>query len=242
MGPPARFPTGLDNLKSVDDLIALTYQESSKHLKDFAAQRQLIGTALSILYQAATCHRKCHGGGHVLESLWARMYNLGVAAYRLSLYGLYDEALNLCRSIGEVSNLIALSVVDKKALREWLAPDKKTRLRDFSPSRVRKALERLEPTLLLVNEDWYSRFCETFTHVTPQTKPNMHNATGKGYAGGVYQSDGLTAALDELANVLVPVSMIVCRYFNFLDLFEEISTIIDSLHDERIKADSGRRP
>lgn len=232
MRPNDRFPTGLDNLKLVDDLIALTYQESSKHLKDFVEQRQLMGTTLSILYQAATCHRKCHGGGHVLESLCGRMYNLGVAAYRLSLYGLYDEALNLCRGIGEVSNLIALSVVDKKALHNWLASDKKTRLRDFSPIKVRKALERLAPTLLLVNEDWYSRFCESFTHVTPQTKPNAHNVAQKGYVGDVYQSNGLKTAFDELTNALVPVSMIICQYFKFQDLFDELSSLIDSVSDQ----------
>jgi hypothetical protein len=57
------------------------------------------------------------------------------------------KVISIC--IGEVSNLIALSVVDKKALKEWLSSDKKTRLRKFSPSKVRKALERQEPALLL---------------------------------------------------------------------------------------------
>src|SRR5947209_8723270 len=114
------------------------------------------------------------------------------------------------RGIGEVSNLIALSVVDKKALKEWLSSDKKTRLRKFRPSEVRKALERQEPALLLANEDWYARFCETYTHVTPQTKPNMHNAGGRGFAGGVYQPEGLKNTLGELATPPGAVSMLVC--------------------------------
>ncbi len=117
------------------------------------------------------------------------------------------------------SNLIALSVIDKKALAEWLSSDRKTRLRKFSPSEVRRALGCQEPTLLLADEDWYSRFCETYTHVTPKTRPNMHNASGQGYAGGVYQPEGLKNTLGELATVLGSVSLIICRYFKFSDLF-----------------------
>ncbi len=228
----ADIPSGLDHLDMLAELEAITYRESSKHLAESVTDRRMIGTAMSALYQAATCHRKCHAGPHVFEALCGRMYNLAVGAYLLALRGLYDEALNLTRSIGEVANLIALSVVDKNALTEWLSSDKKTRLRKFSPSKIRKALERHEPTLLLANDDWYSRFCETYTHVTPKTKPNMHNAGGQGYAGGVYQPEGLKNTLGELATVLGSVSLIVCRYFKFSDLFEEVSSIVGTADNE----------
>ena len=136
------IPSGLGHLKILAALEAITLRESSNNLAESKTDRRMIGTAMSALYQAATCHRKCHGGPHVLEALCGRMYNLAAGAYILALRGFYDEALNLTRSIGEVSNLIALSVVDKKALREWLSSDKKTRLRKFSPSEVRKARQR----------------------------------------------------------------------------------------------------
>jgi hypothetical protein len=226
MKTPLNVPSGLDHLEMLADLGTITYRESSKNLAESVTDRRMIGTAMSALYQAATCHRKCYAGPHVFEALCGRMYNLAVGAYILALRGLYDEALNLTRSIGEVSNLIALSVVDKKALVEWLSSDKKTRLRKFSPGQVRKALERQEPAFLLANDDWYGRFCEAYTHVTPKTKPNMHNAYGKGYVGGVYQPEGLKNTLGELATVLGSVSLIVCRYFKFSDLFGEISAIV----------------
>jgi hypothetical protein len=228
----SQIPSGLDHLKMLTQLEASTVEESSKHLAESNTELRMIGTAMSALYQAATCHRKCHGGAHVFEALCARMYNLAVGAYLLAMRGLYDEALSLTRSIGEVSNLVALSVVDKAALTEWLSSDKKSRLRKFSPSEVRKALERKEPSLLLANEDWYARFCEKYTHITPQTKPNMHNAELKGFAGGVYQVQGLEVTLSELATVLGAVSLIVCRYFKFSDLFDEISAIVNSTQDE----------
>jgi len=154
------------------------------------------------------------------------LYNLGASAYILAQRGFYDEALNLIRSIGEISNLIALSVVDKEALKEWLSSDKKTRLRKFSPGEIRKTLKRHEPSLVLATDDWYARFCESYTHVTPQTKPNMHNARSEAYVGGVYQAAGIKSALDELATFLASVAMIVSRYFKFDDLFEEISALL----------------
>ncbi len=217
----------------VAKLEAATYAQSAKRLRDVGIESQaLIGTSLSALYQAGTCHRKCHGGPHIFESLCGRMYNLGVGAYLLAQRGLYDEALNLTRSIGEAANLIALSVVDKEALKQWLNSDKKTRLKMFSPSAIRKALERQEPQLILATDDWYARFCESYTHVTPQTKPNMHNTYGRAHVGGVYQEQGLDAALSELATVLTSVAMIVCRYFKFSDLFDEISTLLRSARTE----------
>jgi hypothetical protein len=235
MSAPANIPSGIAHLKLVVKLEAATYAQSARHLRDTETESQtLIGTSLSALYQASTCHRKCHGGPHIFEALCGRMYNLGVGAYLLAQRGLYDEALNLTRSIGEAANLIALSVVDKEALKQWLNSDKKTRLKMFSPSAIRKALERQEPRLVLATDDWYSRFCETYTHITPQTKPNMHNTYGRAHVGGVYQEHGLDAALDELATVLTSVAMIVCRYFKFFDLFDEIST---SLRSARMEVD-----
>src|SRR6266481_2033646 len=191
------IPSGLGHLKMLADLETITRRESSKGLGELATDRRMIGTALSAIYQAATCHRTCHGGPHILEALCGRMYNLAASAYILALSGFYDEALNLIRSIGEISNLIALSVIDKNALRVWLSSDKKTRLRKFSPSEIRKALERQEPALVLATEDWYARFCESYVHVTPQTRPNMHNTRGQAYVGGVYQEEGFNNALGE---------------------------------------------
>ena len=118
----ADVPLGVAHLKMVDRLEGAAYAQSANHLRHSNIDTQaLIGTSLSALYQASTCHRKCHGGPHIFESLCGRIYNLGVGAYLLVQRGLYDEALNLTRSIGENANLIALSVVDKEALKQWYA-------------------------------------------------------------------------------------------------------------------------
>jgi hypothetical protein len=52
------------------------YEEETQDFSMLSAEREVLGTSLSALYQVATCHRKCFGGGHVLESLSGRIYNL----------------------------------------------------------------------------------------------------------------------------------------------------------------------
>jgi hypothetical protein len=222
-----KIPSSEEHLEMLAAMTALSEGEAASKQQEVQTELRMIGTSLSVLYQAATCHRQCHRGPHILEALCGRMYNLGAAAYILATSGFYDEALNLIRSIGEAGNLLSLSVVDKNALREWLSSDKKTRLKKFSPAEVRRALKKQEESaVLLADDDWYSRFCETYTHITPQTKPNVHNDANQPYVGGVFQANGYSSTLGELATVLVAVSLYISKYFDFDDLFEELTEII----------------
>ena len=92
------IPIGLGHIEMLETLAAKTRQESIAVEIKQPTDLKMIGTSLSALYQAATCHRKCHGGPHILEALSGRTYNLGVSAYILIVRGFYDEALNLVRS------------------------------------------------------------------------------------------------------------------------------------------------
>jgi hypothetical protein len=115
-------------------------QQSAQVLKEHGAECDLIGTALSALFQAATCHRGCNHGPHIFEAVCGRAYNLGASAYLLATSGFYDESANLIRGIGEIGNLVSLSVSDKASFRRWLESDDDTRRREFTPAKVRKAV------------------------------------------------------------------------------------------------------
>lgn len=221
-----QISTGLEHLRMVATLSAKTRRATESELERHTQDLLLIGTSLSALYQASTCHRKCHGGPHILESLAGRAYNLGCSAYILICRAFYDEALNLIRSIGEISNLISLSVVDKDSLQQWLAADRNTRLREFRPAKVRQLLESQASPMLYADKDWYSSFCEKYTHVTPSTWPNLHNDNDQPHVGGVLQRAGLLHSLDELSAVLGFVAMPVCKYFDLDDFFEELCVAV----------------
>lgn len=224
-----KIPTGREHLSRVFEMGDVTSSASAEVLQEQSTVLTLIGTSLSALYQAATCHRKCYGGPHILEALAGRSYNLGAAAYTLIVGGYYDEGMNLIRSIGEISNLIAMSAADKDALREWLASDLKTRLKKFSPAKVRELLKNTGQGCPHFGGDWYSELCEKYTHVNPSTKPNLHNDAGQAFVGGVYQREGLEKSLGELATVTGVTALFVCSYVKFDDLFAEISELVESL-------------
>jgi hypothetical protein len=181
------IPNGTDHLRLLDlgALHALKSGEQALKEKE-EGNFEFIGVCMTVLYQAATCHRQCHGGGHLLESLCGRAYNLSAAAIHLAKIGYYDEALNLVRGIGEIANLVALSATEPSAIKEWLAADDKTRRNKFSPARVRERLSKALVAPMIADQDWYSHLCEKYTHVTPDTKPNFHNDE-RPRCGGFFQ-------------------------------------------------------
>jgi hypothetical protein len=217
---PGTIPSGLDHLAMIRNGAIYAANETAKHLDDLKINNDLIGTAMNVIYQAATCHRKCHGGAHTFERLLGRAYNLGCGAYNLTIFGLYDEALTLIRSLGEIANLVMLSAVDGPKIKEWLHASREERLKNFSPVKIRRMIKAkgMEPC---ANDKWYKEMSEGYTHITPDTKPNFHG--GSAFVGGRYEKEGLTKCFAAMLYVLLMLAMFVARFFKFDDLFDEIS-------------------
>ena len=225
------IPTGVNHLQMLSAQSGKTRRDSELECRRHAHDLQVIGTSLSILYQAATCHRECHGGPHILESLVGRAYNLGLAAFSLTLEGLYDESLSLIRSLGEISNLISLSVVDKVFLDKWLAADDNTKGQKIRPQEVRTSLKKHGHDLMYADDDWYSSFCKKYSHANQKTKPNTHNEENRSHVGSMFQSAGMSLSLGELATVLGFIALPICKYFKFDDLYAELLDTIRSAPD-----------
>lgn len=88
------IPTGREHLLTAFEMGNVTQTASAEILQEESEVITMLGTSLSALYQAATCHGKCYGGPHILEALAGRSYNLGAAAYTLLIRGYYDEILD----------------------------------------------------------------------------------------------------------------------------------------------------
>ena len=220
-------PSGIRHIRLLATQAEKTRLQTAQHFEEPLLGLEMVGTALNALYQAATCHRKCHGGGHHLERLCGRAYNLGQAAWELTMSGLYDEALSLVRSLGEISNIIAMSAVDKQAIQDWMRADTRTRKSKFSAVKIRLILEQKGSQYMLATEDWYSDLSESYTHPNPAMLPGHHE--GQSIVGGVYQEKGFVKALDELSTVLAHVAIMVCRFMDFSDLLAEFDKIIDKV-------------
>ncbi len=233
------IPSDLDHIKMIAMLGENNRRMSGSKLGDYEEDLNVLGISLSILYQVGTCHRKCSGGPHVLESLAGRTYNLACSAYTLICRGLYDEALSLIRSMGEISNLMALFVEDKEAFELWLHSDKETHWKKFSPARVRESLRTHESNLMLADQDWHSKFCEDYTHVHPGTRPNVHNEQGLAHAGGFVQEEGLKFSIDELTNFCILIALFASKYTDVDDLFKELC---EALPETQAEQDENGRP
>jgi hypothetical protein len=209
-------------------------QPLGKHL----AELRLLGTALNAIYQAATCHRKSWATGHVLEMMGARIYNLAYAAYSLISIGFYDEAMNLTRSIGEIANLVSLSGHNKDQFYAWLKASKEERIRNFSPSRIRRMLG--PDGLVLMDADWYSELCESYTHITPWASPNNHNDMNRVICRGMVQEAGIEKSLGQLTIAVGTVALMYCLYFEYDDLFNELIECGDKMKDDPTPAPAAR--
>lgn len=227
-----RVPNGRDHVELIEVMGDLNRQVTNTKLSQYGEELTILGISLAIIYQVATCHRRCLGGHHVYERLMARTYNLACSEYSLIVRGLYDEALNLNRSLGEIANLIGLFANDEKKLALWLSSDVSTRKKNFRPVNVRKSLEKIKGGLFLyASQDWYSKFCEDYTHVHPETKPNVHNEHGQGHASGRIQDEGLNYSIGELTSVCTYIALFASQYGGLQDLFEELSEAIDAVEE-----------
>jgi len=227
---PDTIPSSLDHLAMIRHGAMYAASQTVEHLEDLKINNELIGTAMNVIHQAATCHRKCHGGPHTFESLLGRAYNLGCGAYNLTLSGLYDEALSLTRSLGEIANLVMLSAMDGPKIKEWVHASREERLNKFSPVKIRRMLEAkgMQPC---ADDNWYREISEGYTHITPTTKPNFHG--GIAFVGGRFEPEGIRKCFGSMLYVIVTLAMFVARFFKFDDLFDEISKKLRKAPDDQ---------
>jgi hypothetical protein len=157
-----------------------------------------LGDLLSLLYRAACCFHGCSGGDHFTERIAGRVVSHALGSYRLLFSGYYDESLELSRNLGEVANLLWLFLHRPAQRERWHQSDKKTRMRDFSPVRIRLALEGAGLPVP-IDETRYAALCEVAVHAGPSTTPQTHNPLGVPTLGAVFQEAGFLVSLNELA-------------------------------------------
>lgn len=223
------IPSKHDHLRMLTAIVEHNRRSSAEKLAPYKYELEIIGSSLSTLYQVGTCHRKCFGGPHVLERLSGRAYNLASSSYILICSGFYDESLNLVRSLGEIANLVSMSVVDKKALQGWLSADKKTRINKYGPASIRKILAKHADYTAYASDAWYSKFCEDYTHVHPDTMPNFDVESGRSHVGGFVQVENMAEAISELSVVTCHIAMIASKFADLDDMFDELAEMVDSL-------------
>ena len=158
-----------------------------------------IGTVLSLMDRMASCWWVCREGDHRIEYLCGRTASSARAVLRLIRLGFYDEALILCRGLGEIANLMQLFCNDTNALEEWKNASPEKIRKDFAPVKVRLRIEKSTSMSPAIKESRYKLLSERAAHVHPGTMPQSHNILGMPGAGAKLQDAGILVCLNELA-------------------------------------------
>jgi Fe2+ or Zn2+ uptake regulation protein/plasmid stabilization system protein ParE len=212
-GDEKNFVSGKEVIRAAQD-----YEDSLKALFDSLLDAGQLGTrvpevyeqlgkALLLLYQIATCRWGCRQGDHVVENLVRRFHNSALAALRLMVSGLYDEALGSIRGLAEIVNLLQAFHLDNHYFEQWKASSLEERLAKFSPVRVRRFLEKKgkRPT---VNQEVYSKLCENGVHVSPTSIYYSYDFEDIQYVGGYFALPGIFLILNTLAWIVGPCLII----------------------------------
>ena len=152
---------------------------------------------------------------------------MGYAAYDLCRAGLYDEAFNQIRSLGELANILALYLYDRKSFDQWMEASDDERLRKFKPVQIRILIEKAGG-MILVDKKAYAELCELATHISPKTVPNRHSEDLRPRVGGGFQSAGQKAVLDKLDGLLFCASTAFAKFTGHDELFEGLASLSES--------------
>lgn len=150
----------------------------------------------------------------VIQMLGMRAFNAFGASLKLALSGYGQNSALLMRDILETTFLLNLFNGDRAAIKRWRMADKKERMKQFSPVRVREALDARDGFTGKKRAEIYEPFSELAGH------PNMKSAfmmrprkEGDAIIGPFIETGMLSAVLSELGRLAVQVGEILTLFF-----------------------------
>ena len=156
-----------------------------------------VGTALSFLDRMASCWWNCRGGDHKIEYACGRAASNSRAVLRLMRFGFYDEAMLVCRALGEVANLMQLFLFDEQTFSDWRSLSPGDAWKTFGPGKVRNRLNGLSVSPV-VSGRRYGLLSQRAVHLNPGNIPQAQNFRGGPCLGAFYRKDHLAVLRDVL--------------------------------------------
>ncbi|WKL21553.1 hypothetical protein QYR00_07270 [Agrobacterium tumefaciens] len=142
----------------------------------------------------------------VLQILGMRTFNAFGASMKLSLSGYHQNSALILRDILETVFLLNLFVQDPPLIERWRLADKKERMAQFSPLKVREALDSRDGFTSKRRFEIYELFSELAGH------PNMKSAwmmrpqkDGDAVIGPFMEATALEAVVSEMGRLAIQV-------------------------------------
>ena len=146
--------------------------------------------------------------------LGMRTFNAFAASIKLTLSGYRQNSALILRDVLETVFLLDLFAGDPSLIERWRHADKKARMKDFSPVKVREALDDRDGFTSKKRFEIYELFSELAGH------PNMKSSwmmrpqkDGDAVIGPFMEATSLEAVISEMGRLAVQVGEQLNRFF-----------------------------
>ncbi|WP_245279364.1 hypothetical protein [Xanthobacter sp. 91] len=142
----------------------------------------------------------------VAQVLSMRMFNAFGASLKLVLSGYHQNSALILRDILETVFLLNLFARDRTLIARWRQADKKARMKDFSPVKVREALDARDGFTAKRRAEIYELFSELAGHPTMKSAWMMRpEKDGDAVIGPFMAATTLEAVVSEMGRLAVQV-------------------------------------
>lgn len=150
----------------------------------------------------------------VIQMLGMRMFNAFGASVKLALSGYSQNSALIMRDILETVFLIDLFRGEPSLIERWRLADKKARMKQFSPVKVREALDARDGFTSLKRAEMYELFSELAGHPTMKSAWMMRpEKDGDAVIGPFIEKTTLEAVLSEMGRLAVQAGELLNGFF-----------------------------
>lgn len=150
----------------------------------------------------------------VAEMLGMRTFNAFAASIKLALSGYHQNSALILRDAMETVFLLDLFAGDQSLIERWRFADKKARTKDFSPVKVREALDARDGATSKKRFEMYELFSELAGHPNMKSSRMMRpQKDGDAVIGPFMEATALEAVISEVGRLAVQVGEQLDRFF-----------------------------
>lgn len=150
----------------------------------------------------------------VAQVLGMRTFNAIGASLKLALSGYHQNSALILRDVLETVFLLSLFAGDRSLIERWRLADKKARMKEFSPAKVREALDARDGFTSKRRAEMYELFSELAGHPTMKSAWMMRpQKDGDAVIGPFMEATALEAVISEMGRLAVQVGEQINAFF-----------------------------
>lgn len=185
MGGEKLRETATESLESLHTHEEGFRMQSLDHIKQNARLYEhyaMSAISMNIIHALAITHQEISEDELTIQKLGLRLFNNGATAIKLGLTGYYQRALDIIRDSIELVFLLDYFLTWPEQISVWSKASSKERKLNFSPVKIREALDSRDGFTEKKRHETYSIFSEYATHASfdgfkllVSKETNLHN-------------------------------------------------------------------